>query len=165
MLHPDRDLMGEKHWLADNTNPAGATGSVQDALRGADVFVGVSASDLLAPDDVAAMADRAIVFALANPDPEVDPDAAREHAEIVATGRSDFPNRITNVLAFPGMFRGLLDSGAPRVTGEMLLAALRALADVVGDDLDAGHIVPSVFDEALVPAMAGAVAGAAKAAE
>jgi malate dehydrogenase (oxaloacetate-decarboxylating) len=165
VLHPDRDLMGEKHWLADNTNSAGVAGSVQDALRGADVFVGVSASGLLAPDDVAAMADRAIVFALANPDPEVDPDAAREHAEIVATGRSDFPNQINNVLAFPGMFRGLLDSGAPRVTGEMLLAASRALADVVGDDLDAGHIVPSVFDEALVPAMAEAVAGAAKTAE
>ena len=165
VLHPGRDLTGEKGWLAENTNSAGATGSVQDAVRGADVFVGVSAGGLLSADDIAAMADRAIVFALANPDPEADPDAAREHAEIVATGRSDFPNQINNVLAFPGMFRGLLDSGAPRVTGEMLLAASRALADVVGDDLDAGHIVPSVFDEALVPAVADAVAGAAKAAE
>ncbi|MGW5720303.1 NAD(P)-dependent malic enzyme [Amycolatopsis sp. NPDC003865] len=164
VLHPDRDLMGEKQWLAENTNSARATGSVQDALRDADVFVGVSAGGLLDPGDLAAMADRAIVFALANPDPEVDPEAAGEHAEIVATGRSDFPNQINNVLAFPGMFRGLLDSGAPRVTGEMLLAAAHALADVVGDDLAAGRIVPSVFDEALVPAMAEAVAGAARAA-
>ncbi|MEV4151036.1 malic enzyme-like NAD(P)-binding protein [Amycolatopsis sp. NPDC049691] len=164
VLHPDRDLVGEKHWLAENTNSAHATGSVQDALRDADVFVGVSAGGLLDPGDLAAMADRAIVFALANPDPEVDPEAAGKHAEIVATGRSDFPNQINNVLAFPGMFRGLLDSGAPRVTGEMLLAAAHALADVVGEDLDAGRIVPSVFDEALVPAMAEAVAGAARAA-
>ncbi|GAB3167098.1 hypothetical protein GCM10027258_92080 [Amycolatopsis stemonae] len=164
VLHQNRDLMGEKRWLAENTNAGGVTGSVQDAVRDADVFIGVSTGGLLKADDVAAMAGRAIVFALANPDPEVGPDAAREHAEVVATGRSDFPNQINNVLAFPGMFRGLLDSGAPRVTGEMLLAAARALADVVGDDLDAGHIVPSVFDEALVPAMADAVAGAAKAA-
>jgi malate dehydrogenase (oxaloacetate-decarboxylating) len=163
VLHRDRDLVGEKRWLAENTNGGGATGSVQDALRGADVFVGVSAGGLLEPDDVAAMADHAIVFALANPDPEVDPEAAGRHAEIVATGRSDHPNQINNVLAFPGMFRGLLDSGAPRVTGTMLLAAARALADVVGEDLEPGRIVPSVFDDALVPAMAEAVAGAAKA--
>ncbi|MFI5589686.1 NADP-dependent malic enzyme [Amycolatopsis sp. NPDC051758] len=164
VLHRDRDLIGEKQWLAENTNGGGATGSVQDALRGADVFVGVSTGSLLEPDDVAAMADHAIVFALANPDPEVDPEAAGRHAEIVATGRSDHPNQINNVLAFPGMFRGLLDSGAPRVTGNMLLAAARALADVVGEDLEPGRIVPSVFDDALVPAMAEAVAGAAKAA-
>ena len=163
VLHRDRDLIGEKQWLAENTNGGGATGSVQDALRGADVFVGVSAGSLLEPADVAAMADHAIVFALANPDPEVDPEAAGRHAEIVATGRSDHPNQINNVLAFPGMFRGLLDSGAPRVTGNMLLAAARALADVVGEDLEPGRIVPSVFDDALVPAVAEAVAGAAKA--
>jgi malate dehydrogenase (oxaloacetate-decarboxylating) len=165
VLRQDRDLIGEKRWLAENTNTGGATGGIADAVRGADVFVGVSVGGLLEPDDIAAMADRAIVFALANPDPEVDPDAAREHAEIVATGRSDLPNQINNVLAFPGMFRGLLDSGAPKVTGDMLLAAARALADVVGEDLEPGHIVPSVFDEGLVPAMAEAVAGAAKAAE
>jgi malate dehydrogenase (oxaloacetate-decarboxylating) len=95
----------------------------------------------------------------------VDPDGAREHAEIVATGRSDRPNQINNVLAFPGMFRGLLDSGAPKVTGPMLLAASRALADAAGEDPDPAHIVPSVFDEGLVPAVAAAVAGAAEAAE
>jgi malate dehydrogenase (oxaloacetate-decarboxylating) len=165
VLHQDRDLVGEKRRLAENTNTGGATGGIADVVRGADVFVGVSVGGLLEPDDIAAMADRAIVFALANPDPEVDPDAAREHAEIVATGRSDLPNQINNVLAFPGMFRGLLDSGAPKVTGDMLLAAARALADVVGEGLEPGHIVPSVFDEELVPAMAEAVAGAAKAAE
>nr|WP_086859831.1 malic enzyme-like NAD(P)-binding protein [Amycolatopsis lexingtonensis] len=161
VLHEDRDLVGEKGWLAENTG--GAPGSLKDALRGADVFIGVSAGGLLAPEDVEAMAERAIVFALANPDPEVDPEAAGQHAEIVATGRSDFPNQINNVLAFPGMFRGLLDSGAPRVTEHMLLAAAHALADVVGEDLAPDRIVPSVFDEALVPAMAEAVAGAAKA--
>ncbi|WP_439380662.1 NAD(P)-dependent malic enzyme [Amycolatopsis lexingtonensis] len=163
VLHEDRDLVGEKGWLAENTNSGGATGTLKDALRGADVFVGVSAGGLLAPEDVEAMAERAIVFALANPDPEVDPEAAGQHAEIVATGRSDFPNQINNVLAFPGMFRGLLDSGAPRVTEHMLLAAAHALADVVGEDRAPDRIVPSVFDEALVPAMAEAVAGAAKA--
>jgi malate dehydrogenase (oxaloacetate-decarboxylating) len=163
-LHEGRDLVGEKGWLAENTNAGGTTGALKDALRGADVLIGVSAGGLLEADDVAAMADRAIVFALANPDPEVDPEAAGRHAEIVATGRSDLPNQINNVLAFPGMFRGLLDSGAPRVTIHMLLAAAHALADVVGEDLAPGHIVPSVFDEALVPAMAEAVVGAAKAA-
>jgi malate dehydrogenase (oxaloacetate-decarboxylating) len=165
VLHADRDLTGEKLWLAENTNAGGATGGIRDAVRDADVFVGVSAGGLLHPDDVAAMADRAIVFALANPDPEVDPEAAGRHAAVVATGRSDFPNQINNVLAFPGMFRGLLDSGAPRVTGRMLLAAAHALAGVVGDDLDAEHVVPSVFDERLVPAVAEAVSGAVAAAE
>jgi malate dehydrogenase (oxaloacetate-decarboxylating) len=164
-LHEGRDLVGEKGWLAENTNAGGTTGGLKDALRGADVVIGVSAGGLLEADDVAAMADRAIVFALANPDPEVDPEAAGRHAEIVATGRSDLPNQINNVLAFPGMFRGLLDSGAPRVTTHMLLAAAHALADVVGEDLAPGYIVPSVFDEALVPAMAEAVVGAAKAAD
>jgi malate dehydrogenase (oxaloacetate-decarboxylating) len=165
VLHEGRNLVGEKGWLAENTNAGGTTGDLKGAVRGADVFIGVSAGGLLEPDDIAAMADRAIVFALANPDPEVDPEAAGRHAEIVATGRSDLPNQISNVLAFPGMFRGLLDSGAPRVTTAMLLAAAHALADVVGEDLAPGHIVPSVFDEALVPAMAEAVVGAAKAAD
>ncbi|WP_238608311.1 NAD-dependent malic enzyme [Amycolatopsis sp. Poz14] len=162
VLHGERDLTGEKQWLAENTNRGDAVqGSLQDALRDADVFVGVSVGGLLKGDDLARMADRAIVFALANPDPEVDPDAAHEHAEIVATGRSDLPNQINNVLVFPGMFRGLLDSGAPKVTARMLLAASHALAETVGDDLDREHIVPSVFDEGLVPAIAEAVAGAA----
>ncbi|MYW93919.1 NADP-dependent malic enzyme [Amycolatopsis rubida] len=161
-LHGERDLTGEKQWLAENTNRGDAVrGSLHDALHDADVFVGVSVGGLLKGDDLARMADRAIVFALANPDPEVDPDAAHEHAEIVATGRSDLPNQINNVLVFPGMFRGLLDSGAPRVTARMLLAASHALAATAGDDLDREHIVPSVFDEGLVPAIAEGVAGAA----
>ncbi|GAA1033282.1 MULTISPECIES: NAD-dependent malic enzyme [Amycolatopsis] len=162
-LHGERDLTGEKQWLAENTNRGDAVrGSLQDALHDADVFIGVSVGGLLKGDDLARMADRAIVFALANPDPEVDPDVAHEHAEIVATGRSDLPNQINNVLVFPGMFRGLLDSGAPRVTARMLLAASHALAATVGDDLDREHIVPSVFDEGLVPAIAEGVAGAAE---
>ena len=160
VLHEGRDLIGEKRWLAENTNRAGTTGSLKDALRGADVFIGVSVGGLLDAEDLAAMADRAIVFGLANPEPEFDPKAAAGPAEIVATGRSDLPNQINNVLAFPGMFRGLLDSRAPRVTTRMLLAAAHALADVVGDP-DTDRIVPSVFDEGLVPAVAEAVAGAA----
>ncbi|WP_329063628.1 NAD(P)-dependent malic enzyme [Amycolatopsis sp. NBC_01480] len=162
-LHGGRDLTGEKLWLAEHTNRGGAAqGSLRDVVREADVFIGVSAGGLLDEEDIGRMADRAIVFGLANPDPEVDPEAAREHAEVVATGRSDMANQINNVLVFPGMFRGLLDSGAVRVTTRMLLAAARALAGVVGGDLDREHIVPSVFDEALVPAVAEAVAGAAK---
>ncbi|MFD2470387.1 NAD(P)-dependent malic enzyme [Amycolatopsis silviterrae] len=160
-LHGERDLTGEKQWIAENTNRGDAVrGSLRDALRDADVFIGVSAGGLLKGDDVARMADRAIVFALANPEPEVDPEEAREHAEIVATGRSDEPNQINNVLVFPGMFRGLLDSGAVRVTPRMLLAASHALAATVGDDLDREHIVPSVFNERVVPAIAEGVGGA-----
>ncbi|MFI5606962.1 NADP-dependent malic enzyme [Amycolatopsis sp. NPDC051903] len=163
VLHPGRDLVGEKRWLAENTNAGGeARGSLRDAVAGADVFVGVSAGGLLSEEDVAGMAGRAVVFALANPDPEIDPGVAGRHAEIVATGRSDHPNQINNVLVFPGVFRGLLDSGAPRVTSRMLLAAARALADVTEPELDARRIVPSVFDEGVVEAIAEAVAGAAK---
>ncbi|MEU4672352.1 malic enzyme-like NAD(P)-binding protein [Amycolatopsis sp. NPDC023774] len=163
VLHPGRDLVGEKRWLAENTNRDSAVqGSLRQALSGADVFIGVSAGGLLGEDDVAAMAGRAIVFALANPDPEIDPDLAGKHAQIVATGRSDHPNQINNVLVFPGVFRGLLDSGAPRVTSRMLLAAARALADVVADDLTPQRIVPTVFDDGVVDAVAGAVAAAAK---
>ncbi|MBB4684483.1 NAD(P)-dependent malic enzyme [Amycolatopsis jiangsuensis] len=162
ILHGGRDLTGEKHWLAEHTNRNGAKGSLQDAVRDADVFIGVSAGGLLGGGDIKRMAERAIVFALANPDPEVAPEAAGEHAEIVATGRSDLPNQINNVLVFPGMFRGLLDSAATRVTTRMLLSAAHALADTVGDDLDRQHIVPSVFDESLVPAIAEGIQRAAE---
>jgi malate dehydrogenase (oxaloacetate-decarboxylating) len=123
------------------------------------VFIGVSAPGLLEEDDIAAMNDHAIVFALANPDPEVDPEAAGRHADVVATGRSDRPNQINNVLVFPGVFRGLLDAEAPELTTAAQCAAARAIADAV-DEPDAGHIVPSVFDESLVPAIARAVANA-----
>ncbi len=143
--------------IASLTNKRGLTGSLADAMVGADVFIGVSAPDILAEKDVAAMAPGAIIFALANPDPEVDPTIALRYASVVATGRSDYPNQINNVLAFPGVFRGLLDSGARNITDEMMLAASEALADVVdASRLNASYIVPSVFD----PSVAGAVADA-----
>ena len=150
-------------WLADNTNRDNYAGDLRGAVRGADVFIGVSAPNLLDGDDIAAMADRAIVFALANPDPEVDPREARQHASIVATGRSDQPNQINNLLAFPGVFRGLLDAQASRWTDDMALAAARAIADCVGEGkLNASVIVPSVFDTKVSAAVAAAVRKVAK---
>jgi malate dehydrogenase (oxaloacetate-decarboxylating) len=147
-----------RRWVAEHTNPAGVSGSLQDAIAGADVFIGVSAPNLLNGADIATMAKDAIVFALANPVPEVDPMAAREHAAIVATGRSDYPNQINNVLAFPGVFRGLLDIGAREITDAMLIAAAEAIADVVAEDqLNPSYIVPSVFDASVVPAVAAAI--------
>jgi malate dehydrogenase (oxaloacetate-decarboxylating) len=156
-----RDLPGLDEgwrWLAENTNRADLRGSLGEVLPGADVFVGVSAPDLLAGDDVAAMAPGAIVFALANPVPEVDPAVARRHAAVVATGRSDEPNQINNVLAFPGVFRGLLDAQARDVTVEAELAAARAIADAVTpEQRNASYIVPSVFDPAVAKTVAAAV--------
>jgi malate dehydrogenase (oxaloacetate-decarboxylating) len=150
-------------WLADHTNRENFAGDLPGAIRGADVFIGVSAPNLLTGDDIAAMAPDAIVFALANPDPEVDPRAAREHAAIVATGRSDQPNQINNVLAFPGVFRGMLDAQARKYNDDMALAAARAIADTVGaDKLNASVIVPSVFDARVAPAVAAAVRAVAK---
>ena len=144
--------------LAGQTNPRGVTGTLQQALAGADVFVGVSAPGILTGDDIATMAPGAIVFAMANPDPEVDPAQARRTAAVVATGRSDEPNQINNVLAFPGVFRGLLDAGAHVVDLPMEVAAAQALADVVRpDQLNAAFIVPSVFDPAVTHAVAEAV--------
>ncbi|MGW4234477.1 malic enzyme-like NAD(P)-binding protein [Streptomyces sp. NPDC004980] len=158
---PDSPL----RWIADNTNPEGVTGTLKEAVVGADVFIGVSAPNVLNGDDVAAMADGAIVFALANPDPEVDPAIARETAAVVATGRSDFPNQINNVLVFPGVFRGLLDAQSRAVNTDMMLAAARALADVVAEDeVNANYIIPSVFNDKVAGAVAGAVREAAKAA-
>ena len=145
-------------WVAEHTNPEGLAGSLKDVIAGADVFIGVSAPNLLEGRDIATMAPDAIVFALANPVPEVDPVAAREHAAIVATGRSDFPNQINNVLAFPGVFRGLLDVGAREITDAMLIAAAEAIADVVAEDqLNPSYIVPSVFDPSVAPAVAAAI--------
>ncbi|GFJ88829.1 hypothetical protein Prum_024710 [Phytohabitans rumicis] len=148
-------------WLAEHTNKDGYAGDLPGAVRGADVFIGVSAPNLLTGDDVAAMAKDSIVFALANPDPEVDPREARKHAAIVATGRSDQPNQINNVLAFPGVFRGMLDAHAEEFTEEMALAAARAIADVVGSEkINPTVIVPSVFDPRVAPAVAAAVRAA-----
>ncbi|MDT0445496.1 NAD-dependent malic enzyme [Streptomyces johnsoniae] len=169
VVHAGRgDLLGADgdsplRWIAENTNPEGVTGTLKEAVAGADVFIGVSAPDVLAAEDVAAMADRAIVFALANPDPEIDPAIARQTAAVVATGRSDFPNQINNVLVFPGVFRGLLDAQSRTVSSAMMLAAARALADVVGhEELNANYIVPSVFNEKVSGAVAGAVREAAQ---
>jgi malate dehydrogenase (oxaloacetate-decarboxylating) len=156
-------LDADRQWIADHTNPDAETGSLREVLAGADVFIGVSAPRLLDGDDVATMADDAVVFALANPDPEVDPVAAAPHAAIVATGRSDFPNQINNVLAFPGLFRGMLDAQARTVTDAVLLAAADAIADcVAASELNASYIVPSVFDPQVAPAVAHAVREAAR---
>jgi malate dehydrogenase (oxaloacetate-decarboxylating) len=143
--------------LAERTNKAGFTGSTEDALRGADVFIGLSGSTV-AEQAIAAMAPRPIVFALSNPEPEVHPDLARAHALVVATGRSDFPNQINNVLAFPGVFRGALDVRAPAITEGMKLAAADALAALVGGDLAADYVIPAAFDERVAPVVADAVA-------
>jgi malate dehydrogenase (oxaloacetate-decarboxylating) len=161
IVHVGRtDLTPVKAMLAAETNRAGLTGSIAGALAGADVFIGLSAGQV--PEDaVASMAPDSIVFAMANPDPEIHPDVAAKYARVVATGRSDFPNQINNVLAFPGLFRGALDVRASRVTEAMKLAAADALAAVVADDLDAAHIIPSVFDARVAPAVAAAVARAA----
>jgi malate dehydrogenase (oxaloacetate-decarboxylating) len=159
ILGPHRHgLNDSKRWLAEHTNPERRTGALTDAVRGADVFIGVSGPDVLVPEDLRTMGRDPIVFALANPDPEVDPAGARRFAAVVATGRSDQPNQINNVLAFPGVFRGALDARARNITEEMKVAAARALAGVVSEDeLHPSFIVPSVFDERVAPAVAGAV--------
>ncbi|WP_283137300.1 NAD-dependent malic enzyme [Rhizohabitans arisaemae] len=159
VVHLGRDdLDSSLRWIAENTNRDGMTGALTDAVRGADVFIGVSAPGILTGDDIATMAKDAVVFALANPEPEVNPDDAREHAAVVATGRSDYPNQINNVLAFPGVFRGLLDAQANTITDAMLLAAAGALAGVVTDEeLGPNYIVPSVFHAEVTQAVAAAV--------
>jgi len=147
-----------RRWFIDNCNKSQFEGSLSDAMKGADIFIGVSAPNVLTEGDVASMAKGAIVFALANPDPEVDPALARKHAAVVATGRSDQPNQINNVLAFPGIFRGLLDVGANKITDELLVACADAIAACVTDaQLNASFIVPSVFDTNVVKSVAAAV--------
>ncbi|MBY6414856.1 NADP-dependent malic enzyme [Rhodococcus sp. BP-258] len=156
------DLNIVKTELAARTNPRGVTGTAADALAGADVFLGVSAGQI---DEsyIASMAPESIVFALSNPDPEIHPDRAAQYASIVATGRSDFPNQINNVLAFPGVFKGALDAGARRITEGMKLAAAEAILSVLGDELATDKIVPSPLDPRVAPAVADAVAAAARA--
>jgi len=149
-------------WIAENTNSPGYAGDLAGAIADADVFIGVSAPNILRGTDIAAMREDAIVFALANPEPEVDPDEAREHAAVIATGRSDYPNQINNVLAFPGVFRGLLDAQSRTITDGMLVAAARALADVVTpDEIGPNYIIPSVFHPDVASAVAAAVREAA----
>ncbi|MBK0332232.1 NAD-dependent malic enzyme [Brachybacterium sp. MASK1Z-5] len=159
IVHEGREnLEGRLPWIAEVTNPRQLTGTLSDAITGADVFIGVSAGNILTADDVSRMAERSIVFAMANPTPEIDPAEAAKHAEVVATGRSDFANQINNVLAFPGVFRGLLDARATNVSDRMLLAASKALADVVSsEELNPTYIVPSVFNEGVTKAVAAAV--------
>jgi malate dehydrogenase (oxaloacetate-decarboxylating) len=163
VLHPERAaLTPVKAEIARSTNRAGLVGSLHDALAGADVFLGLSAG-AVAEESVARMAPNAIVFALANPVPEVDPVVAHRHAAVVATGRSDYPNQINNVLAFPGVFAGAFDAGARAITEAMKLAAATALGDVVADALAPDHIVPTPFDPRVAPAVAAAVAAQARA--
>jgi len=163
LIYTGRDgLTPVKAALAGETNKAGLAGSTESALRDADVFIGLSGSTL-AESAVAQMAPDAITFLLSNPDPEIHPDAARRHAAVVATGRSDFPNQINNSLAFPGVFRGALDVRASTVTENMKLAAADAIAALVGADATTEYIMPSQFDERVAPAVSAAVASAARA--
>ncbi len=156
------DLNEVKAELAQRTNPRDITGGAAEALQGADVFLGLSAGTI-AEELIAAMAPESIVFAMSNPDPEIHPEVAREYAAIVATGRSDFPNQINNVLAFPGVFKGALDAGARRITEGMKVAAAEAIFGVVAGELSADKIIPSPLDPRVAPAVAEAVGSAARA--
>jgi malate dehydrogenase (oxaloacetate-decarboxylating) len=160
-IHEGRDRLNPvKERLAAMTNRTGRGGGVAEALKGADVLIGVSGG-VVPESALEGMAANAIVFALANPTPEIAPEVAARHAAIVATGRSDFPNQINNVLAFPGIFRGAFDAGAPQITEAMKLAAARAIADIAAEDLAADRIVPSPLDPRVAPAVAAAVRAAA----
>jgi malate dehydrogenase (oxaloacetate-decarboxylating) len=162
ILHSSReDLTPTKQWLVENTNRAQFAGTMLDALRGADVYLGLSGGSV--PESaIATMAPGCIVFSLANPIPEVDPAMAAKYASVVATGRSDLPNQINNVLAFPGVFRGAIDAGAHSITEAMKLAAATAIADVVGDELRPDYVVPSPLDRRVAAAVAEAVAACAR---
>jgi len=151
-----------KKWISENTNPRTIKGGISDALIGADVFIGVSVPNLISADDIKQMAADPIVFALANPEPEIAPEDAYPYVRILATGRSDYPNQINNMLCFPGLFRGLLDSRATTVNEEIKLSAARAISSVVDQkELGQDYIVPSIFDRKVVTAVASAVADAA----
>ncbi|MEM6979003.1 MAG: NAD-dependent malic enzyme [Planctomycetota bacterium] len=156
------ELDDSKQWLVEQTNPNNVRGSLSDVIAGSDVFIGVSAADVLQPEDVASMANDPIVFALANPDPEIDPAKAAPHVRIMATGRSDFPNQINNVLCFPGLFRGVLNVRASTINDEMKLAAADAIAAVIPEsDLLDDYVIPSVFDRRVATVVAAAVSQAA----
>lgn len=147
-----------RRWFIENSNKDNFQGDIHQAMIGADVFIGVSAPDVINEEDIRSMAEHSIVFALANPNPEIDPAIARKYARVVATGRSDQPNQINNVLAFPGIFRGLLDAGATKISDELLVAAADAIAECVSSSqLNASFIVPSVFDPQVVVKVAAAV--------
>ncbi len=147
-----------RKWFVENCSPGAFRGDLSAAMKGADVFIGLSAPNVLVEADIKSMAKNAIVFALANPDPEIDPALARKHAAVVATGRSDHPNQINNVLAFPGIFRGLLDAHITKITDNMLVLAAEAIASCVSSEqLNANFIVPSVFDPTVSQKVAAAV--------
>jgi malate dehydrogenase (oxaloacetate-decarboxylating) len=160
VIHTGRDgLNSEKQWLADNTNPNGRTGSLVDVLEGADLFIGLSGPGVIQASDLARMNKDPFVFAMANPTPEVKPEDAAPYVAVMATGRSDYPNQINNVLAFPGIFRGALDVLAPKITEEMKMAAAHGIASVVTDEeLSEDYIIPSVFNADVCPAVSRAVA-------
>jgi malate dehydrogenase (oxaloacetate-decarboxylating) len=164
IVHEGReDLNESKRWFAENTNPEGRTGDLSHAISGADLFLGLSAPDVLDIGHVESMNPDPILFAMANPDPEIRPEVAIGKARIIATGRSDYPNQINNVLCFPGIFRGALDVRAREIDEPMKLAAAEAIANVIPqDDLSEDYIIPSVFDERVAPAVAEAVAESAK---
>ena len=159
-IHNQRtDINQSKRWFADNANPDQEQGSLKEVLKGADVFVGVSAPNILDAGDIRNMEKDAIVFAMANPDPEILPEDARPVAAVVATGRSDYPNQINNVLCFPGIFRGALDCRAKTITEEMKLAASHAIAETLDEQhLNPDYIIPTVFDKSLTPKIAAAIA-------
>ena len=159
-IHNQRtDINQSKRWFADNANPDQEQGSLKEVLKGADVFVGVSAPNILDAGDIRNMEKDAIVFAMANPDPEILPEDARPVAAVVATGRSDYPNQINNVLCFPGIFRGALDCRAKTITEEMKLAASHAIAETLDEQhLNPDYIIPTVFDKSVTPKIAAAIA-------
>ena len=167
IVHEGReDLNTTKRWYAENTNSEGLTGDLSEAVVGADLFLGLSAPGVLTLEHLDSMAEDPIVFAMANPDPEIRPEIAKGKARVIATGRSDYPNQINNTLCFPGIFRGALDVRAREISEEMKLAAARALAEVIpADELSEDYVIPSVFDERVVPAMAEAVKEAARRSE
>ena len=164
IVHEGReDLNESKRWFAENTNPEGRTGDLPDAVAGTDLFLGLSVPDVLTVEHVESMNPDPIIFAMANPDPEIRPEVAMGKARIIATGRSDYPNQINNVLCFPGIFRGALDVRAREIDEPMKLAAAEAMAGVIpAEDLSEDYIIPSVFDERVAPAIAEAVANKAK---
>jgi malate dehydrogenase (oxaloacetate-decarboxylating) len=163
-----RNIIGcdSKGIVHENTNSEGLTGDLSEAVVGADLFLGLSAPGVLTLEHLDSMAEDPIVFAMANPDPEIRPEIAKGKARVIATGRSDYPNQINNTLCFPGIFRGALDVRAREISEEMKLAAARALAEVIpADELSEDYVIPSVFDERVVPAMAEAVKEAARRSE
>ncbi|HET7480737.1 MAG TPA: malic enzyme-like NAD(P)-binding protein [Rubrobacteraceae bacterium] len=165
IVHLGREgLNASKQWYARHTNPEGRTGGLSDAIEGADLFLGLSVPDVLTVEHLKSMNEDPIVFAMANPDPEIRPERAYGHAKIIATGRSDYPNQINNVLCFPGIFRGALDVRAREIDEDMKLAAAQAIANVIPEnEVSPDYIIPSVFDERVAPAVAETVAEAAKA--